>query len=135
MTRIIRSSQLTTCDTVDGGAAIRLDFKDESGQPVSVTLPFEQAQSVVMTLPNLLSDALRKQTQNDKARFVFNLGHWTLEGASKARAILTLRTEDGFEVSFAVPIEACPSIGRALNQEGATVSTSAHETRRPAGLH
>ena len=62
MTQRIISSGLITCGAVGDGSAIRLDFLDEAARPVSVEFPFAQAQSLVMTLPGLLSRALRLQT-------------------------------------------------------------------------
>ncbi len=118
MTRGIISGALTTCDTTEAGQAIRLDFLDEAGEPVSVAFPFRQAASVMMTLPRLLSKALRQQTQSDDSRYVFSLGRWSIESSEQPCLIMTLATDDGFEVSFGIPFETCRAMGWALKEEG-----------------
>ena len=59
---IINCSQLTTCNTLREGETVRLDFLDESHNAVSLLLPFESAESIAMTLPQLLTQAVRAQT-------------------------------------------------------------------------
>lgn len=114
MNRKIISTRLTTCDAVHDGSAVRLDFLDDAGRPVSVEFPFEQAQSLAMTLPALLSRALRRKMNDDASRFVFGLGRWSLESTDSEWVIMTLGTEDGFEVSFGVPYATCSAMGWAL---------------------
>jgi hypothetical protein len=114
----LRSSRLTTCRVAEDGADVRLEFVDQSGKSVAVELPFDQAEAVVMTLPRLLSRALRQRTGNDEARYVFSLGEWVVEGAKEHSCLIaTLKTENGFEVSFAMPLEACRSFGWTLQHE------------------
>ena len=117
MTRGIISGALTTCDTTEDGQTIRLDFLDEAGESVSVAFPFRQAASVMMTLPRLLSKALRQQTRSDTSRYVFSLGRWSIESSDQPCLIMTLATDDGFEVSFGIPFETCRAMGWALRQE------------------
>src|SRR5262245_43101628 len=115
----IVSRRLTTCNVTEDGKAIRLDFTERTGDPVSIELPFEQAESVVMTLPRLLSSAVRGQTGSADMRYVFWLGQWSLEPAMDQKClILTMRTPDGFEVAFGVPFEACQAMGWALKHDG-----------------
>jgi hypothetical protein len=134
MTRTIISSLLTTCSTVDDGQAIRLDFLDQAGLPASVQLPFRQAASVMMTLPRLLSTALRQQAHSDESRYVFPLGRWSIESADRECLIVTLTTEDGFEVSFSIPFATCRAMGWALRREtgGGTGSGTADDPAGPA---
>jgi hypothetical protein len=51
----VRSSHLTTCRVAQDGADVGLEFVDQSGRTVVLELPFDQAEVVVMTLPQLLS--------------------------------------------------------------------------------
>ena len=44
MSQTVSSSRLTTCKVVKEGRAIRLEFLDDGGQPVSVEFPFDQAE-------------------------------------------------------------------------------------------
>lgn len=121
----IISSGLTTCDSAEDGQTIRLDFLDEAGEPVSVAFPFRQAASVMMTLPRLLSKALRQQTRSDTSRYVFSLGRWSIESSDQPCLIMTLATDDGFEVSFGIPFETCRAMGWALKEEGRDASVGA----------
>jgi hypothetical protein len=112
------SSRLTTCSVVQEGHAIRLEFLNGQGQPVAVEFPFDQAESIVMTLPQMLSKALQRRTRSPSSRYVFTLGRWSIEGSDESSLIVTLATGDGFQVSFSVPFDACRAMGWALGHEG-----------------
>jgi len=117
--RKIVSSRLTTCEVDQGGEVIRLSFLDEAGAPVSIELPFEHAESIAMTLPRLLSNALKTRMNTAKARYVFPLGRWAVEDSDDTEClIVTLTTTDGFEASYGVPFQACRAIGWVLSREG-----------------
>jgi hypothetical protein len=45
----ISSSKLTTCSVANDGSKVRLEFLDQSGATVTLELPLEQAEVVVMT--------------------------------------------------------------------------------------
>jgi hypothetical protein len=114
----IRCSKLTTCNALDDGETVKLDLVDAGGNPVSLLLSFEQAESIAMTLPRLLTHAVKKQTRQDNSRYVFPLGQWLLEAIEDRHSfILTLRTVDGFEVSFRVPQDTCRALGWTLQHE------------------
>jgi hypothetical protein len=99
---IIHCSKLTTCQALDDGETIKLEFLDQSRNPISLLLSFEDAESIAMTLPRLLTRAVKAQTGKDNSRYVFALGRWLLEGVEDHQSlILTLATVDGFEVSRA----------------------------------
>src|SRR5262245_59009581 len=66
--RKIEIGQLTTCEVDSGGEAVRLGFVDEAGNPTSVGLSFEQAEAIAMTLPRLLSNALKMRMHSAGAR-------------------------------------------------------------------
>jgi hypothetical protein len=112
------SSRLTTCEVIENGDAVRLGFLDQAGKPASVEFPFDQAESIVMTLPKILSMALQLRMRDQAARFVFPLGRWSIESGDKEFLIANLMTNDGFQVSFAVPFDACKAIGWSLFHEG-----------------
>jgi hypothetical protein len=118
MSRKMTCSQLTTCSVVKDGRAIRLEFLDGEGQPVSVEFPFDQAESIVMTLPQMLSKALQRRTRSSSSRYAFSLGRWSIESSDEKSLIVTLATDDGFQVSFAIPSDACRAIGWALGHGG-----------------
>jgi hypothetical protein len=115
---IIHCTKLTTCDAVGNGETVKLDFIDDGGRPVSLRLAFEDAQSIVMTLPRLLTQAVKAQAGQDNVRYVFPLGEWLLEAIEHDRSlILTLKTADGFEVSFRIPADTCRVLGWTLQHE------------------
>lgn len=115
----IRSSKLTTCRVAPDGTIVGLEFLDQSGAAVTVEFPFDQAEAVVMTIPSLLARAVKRQTESEKARYVFDLKGWSIERAAEhACLIATFVTSHGFEVCFAIPHEACRSLGWNL-QSGA----------------
>jgi len=116
----ITSSRLSTCNVIDEGRAIRLDFVDPEGRSLSVEFPFEQAHAIIMTLPQMLSQALKRLTLDQTARYVFPLRRWSIESGDDKSLITTLATKDGFQVSFAIPFDACKAIGWALKNEGQT---------------
>jgi hypothetical protein len=70
-----------------------LNFVDETGESVCLEVSFEHAQSIAMTLPRILSCALRSISGSPQSRFVFPLGEWTLEvPEGREGLILTLAT-------------------------------------------
>jgi len=107
----INGHKLTTCGVTADGETVNIDLLDVAGRSVSVRLPLEQVGALAMTLPQLLTRALRGRTGSETAGFVFSLGGWRVEGAADGSTlIVTLKTEDGFEVSFGMPVEACKSL-------------------------
>jgi len=97
---------------------VKLEFLDQDGTPTSLLLSFEDAESIAMTLPRLLTQAVKAQTGQDNARYVFALGQWLLEGVEDRQSlILTLATVDGFDVSFRIPHAAGRALGWALQHE------------------
>jgi hypothetical protein len=131
---IINCSTLTTCHAVENGSTVMLEFIDEGGRSISLRLAFAHAQSIAMTLPRLLTQAVKAQTGQDTARYVFPLGEWILEAAEGDQSlILTLRTEDGFEASFRMPPAAGRSLGWSLQHEASSGDQRCHSADGPAG--
>jgi hypothetical protein len=131
---IINCSTLTTCHAVDNGETVMLEFVDEEGRSISVRLPFEHAQSIAMTLPRLLTQAVKAQTGQDSARYVFPLGQWILEEIEgNASVILTLKTEDGFEVSFRISPDTSKALGWSQQHETEQDAKTCRPGDAPAG--
>jgi len=108
----IISSNLTTCRVTDEGGTIELQLLDDSQRIVTLQLPFAQAETMVMTLPSLLASALRQQTGDQGARYVFGLGNWMLEVTKDGNSLITtLTTTDGFAACFGIPLGACQALG------------------------
>jgi hypothetical protein len=111
----IRSQRLTTCRVASDGSNVGLEFLDHSGAAVTLELPFEQAEAIVMTLPHLLARAIRHKTGDDSARYVFHLQGWSIESTKNQDCLITtLATTDGFEVCFGIPLEAGRSLAMSL---------------------
>jgi len=111
----IRCAALTACGITQEGHGVRLDLVDDEGRGVSVELSFEQAEAVAMTLPSLLTCALRALTGKESSRYIFSLDHWAVEQSNDCTGLLlTLATGGGFQVCFGVPAEACKGLGSVL---------------------
>src|SRR5215469_13285191 len=107
----ICSVKLTTCGVTQDGHTLWLNLIDDKGADVSLQLPFDQTQAIAMTLPSLLTQALRALTGKSTARYVFPLDNWFVETSRDCDGlILTLGTEGGFQVSFGISTGACRSL-------------------------
>ena len=108
------------------GDLFRLNFEGTDGQPASVTLPVECENSLLMTLPGLLEQALKTKYRDDSLKLVYPTGGWSLEAADgSAGFILTLNTVDGFKVSFALSPEDAQGLANSLGEaDAAPVPTS-----------
>ena len=113
----IDGSRLINCGVTSDGETVHLDLVDVVGKQVSLCLPFHQARTLTMTLPQLLTFALKAKTGDDSARYVFTLAQWRLEAAADSRLIITLGTPDGFEVSFCMTLQDCRDLARALRAD------------------
>jgi hypothetical protein len=112
----IRSSRLTTCTVAADGTNVELEFLDHSGTAVTVQLPLDQAEAVVMTLPHLLTRAVKQSTGSKDSRYVFDLDGWSIESTKDRDCLIaTLKTTEGFEVSFGIPFEDCQALAWHLH--------------------
>ena len=129
----ISSRRLTTCGVLRNGQVVHLDLVDHKGADISVELPFDQAQAIAMTLPNLLTSALQELTGKPTARYVFPLVNWLVERSDEhGGLLLTLATEDGFQVTFGVPVEGCKGLGMTL-ATGSLADNAADKTEDQIG--
>lgn len=111
----IESRELTTCKVAPDGRSVSLRFVDAGGQATAVNFPVEQLGAIAMTLPALIETALRRRYRDDSLRYAFPLDSWSCEPASDpATSIVTLRTADGFGVSFSLPRQQLTEIGEEL---------------------
>ncbi len=111
----IDSQSLTTCDVAQDGGTIRLGFIDSSGNPASIRLSLNDVGALAMTLPELLSKALRTRYGEQNLRYTYPLSSWTVERSSDpATAMVTLNTTDGFSVCFSMPSALQHEFGEAL---------------------
>ena len=113
----IRGSKLTTCEVWPDGSTLALSLLDQSGKPVTLELSLEQAEAVALTLPHLLSRAVKQRTGNDKSRYVFRVDEWAIETVEDHDSlIVTLTSGNGFSVSFEFSYAACQCIIRDFEE-------------------
>jgi hypothetical protein len=115
MAKEIEATCLTSFEIESDGARVRLNLQDSGGEAGSVVLPAQCINQLLMTLPEMARQALRAQTRNEALRLVFPTRSWTLERADvEGKAILTMRTDDGFEVSFVLDPPDITGLGEAI---------------------
>lgn len=100
---VVDISRLTTCKVNPDGSSVRLSGVNAGGEDFHLHVSVEQLGTLSMTLPHLLSEAIKARYRDPTLRYVFPLGGSAVEEATGGdAAILSLKTPDGFEVSFAV---------------------------------
>ena len=121
----IVSSKLDSCGVLEDGRVVRLSMLDQAGDSTFVEFPFDQAASVALTLPRLLTKALQMRSGSSDVRYVYPVARWSLELAQgESCLILRLETSDGFDVYFGVPFAMCNELGSALSKAGASAVES-----------
>jgi hypothetical protein len=86
-------------------------MQDEAGQPLSLHMPLECLNRLVMTLPGMVRQAVQQRHRDPTLRVVYPVAQFELELASDyATRILTLATPDGFSASFGLTKEQCQQI-------------------------
>lgn len=94
---------LTTSQVAPDGSVVRLGIEDIEGRPAAVILPSSCILQLLMTLPHLISMALKGKFNDESLRLVFPLADWDIEVAAGGQGlILNLKTPDGFAVAFSV---------------------------------
>jgi hypothetical protein len=98
---VIRGRQLTTFDVSPDGESVAIHVTDEQAQPATLVLPAECLHALMMTLPEMVRRSLHRRFHDETMRVVYPVGSWEVDGGPQAgTVIVTLRTPDGFQVSF-----------------------------------
>jgi hypothetical protein len=98
---VIRGRQLTTFDVSPDGESFAIHVTDEEAQPGTLVLPAECLSALLMTVPEMVRRSLHRRFHDDTMRVVYPVGSWEVEKSPQAgTVIVTLRTPDGFQVSF-----------------------------------
>jgi hypothetical protein len=106
--------KLTRFETADDGSSIKILVEDATGRPASLSFPIECLTSLIMTLPAMVTAAVQRQQKDPTLRVTFPLEQFEVELSPDFHTrILTLRTLDGFAVSFSLSEEQCRGIGCA----------------------
>ena len=99
----IKADAITTYEVTPDGMWFSLRFKLASGEVGAITLPTDCLKQLVMTMPCIAAEALRKQHGSGEMRLVYPLGDWSLSTTdADTHLILTLGTPDGFQIAFAI---------------------------------
>lgn len=117
--------ELAACDLTGDGRFFRLGFIGENGEPGFLSLPADCVKSLIMTLPRVMEQSQRLRYRDNSLRLVFRAHGLRVELASDlATFIVTLTTEDGFAVSFALDDQQIRSFSEALGQRDAAAATA-----------
>lgn len=107
----LRASGLTNFVVEPDGDSVAVGVLDEFGRPATFFLPFESLQALMLTLPEIVEQALRRKFDDARLRLVFPVDAWNLKKAGGSDLlILTLMTSDRFRVSFSVSREKLAAI-------------------------
>ena len=80
-----------------------------------ITLSFDEASGLAMTLPRLLTAALRRRFADKTMRHVYPVRGYRVECSSDQRhVLLTLSCGNGFDIVFGLDINMLPTFTRDL---------------------
>jgi hypothetical protein len=100
---VINGIALTNLAVAADGTAVSIDVTDGNSIPGSLVLSVDALQSLIMSLPRAMQQALQLRYCDPSLRLVYPLGNWRLEASTQpGKLLLTLATGEGFEVTFAV---------------------------------
>ncbi len=105
---------LTTYAVSEDGESVALRLEDAAGAEQSLRFPVSELGNLVMTLPGMIETALRLQYRDAAFRFAYPVGSWSVEEAEAGALILTLRTVDGFGVSFSMARGNAERLGNSI---------------------
>ena len=107
--------ELTTYRISEDGQTVTLRFRDGAGVETSLCVPVATLGNLVMTLPGVIEAALQRQYQDASFRYAYPVGSWSVEEAVDPGAVIvTLRTTDGFGVSFSMGRGNAEKLGRSM---------------------
>ncbi len=117
MDNIIRGERLTNFEISLDGSRFCMNVADASGCAGGISLPAECLIPLVMTLPEIASQALKRRFNDDSMRIVYPLGTVHVEASQVEEiTILTLCTHDGFSISFGFSADDLVRLERAVRE-------------------
>lgn len=124
----IAVKELTTYAISDDGKTVILNLVDDTGAATALRFQIPDLGNLSMTLPSLIEAALRRQQSDTSFRYTYPIGSWAIEQSTDpCSLIVTLRTLDGFGVSFAMPRGHVFQLAQALAEADArSVRVLAH---------
>ncbi|HMN81821.1 MAG TPA: hypothetical protein PKA20_18120 [Burkholderiaceae bacterium] len=124
---VLKVDALTTYSVADDGSRFRLNVRDVDGRTTGVELPFDSLRVLMMTLPRIQRTALIERSGQPGLRIAYPLGNWSLERSDDGGLLLTIATEDGFEVCFRLATADADELAAALF-EGAGLPAASGRT-------
>lgn len=104
-----------SCAVSPEGDKIVIALHGKAGEPQEVTLSFDEASALAMTLPRLLTMAMSRRFSDASMRHVYPVRGYTVECASDQRhVLLTFSCGGGFDVVFGLDVRMVPSLTRDL---------------------
>jgi len=114
----IHAKCLTTFSVAADGASIAIGVADQEGQAGALVLPADCLRALMMTVPEMMRRALRLQHGDPTLRLVYSLAEWEIEQSTQLETfIVTLRTSDGFHVSFGMTANDLREMGEAFSRK------------------
>jgi len=106
---------LTGCRVASNGSGAELAFADANGALVTLALPRKGVAALIMTLPEVMDELLRRASDNPTLKLAFPVADWRLEiGSDGESVLLTLETPHRFRVTFALGTEFARRIAHEL---------------------
>ncbi|PZP54083.1 MAG: hypothetical protein DI595_01205 [Agrobacterium fabrum] len=97
------------------GDKIIIALHSKEGTPQEITLSFDEASALAMTLPRLLTMAMSKRFSDPSLRHVYPVHDYTVECASDQRhVLLTLSCGGGFDIVFGIDVNMVTPLARDL---------------------
>jgi hypothetical protein len=115
----------TTFDVASDGTSFRMNFICQDGGQVSLSLPTECLHGFMMTLPQMMRQALRARGDNESLRLVYPVDNLRIEQSSEPNTVIvTLTTMDGFEASYGLTRQQMTdfeAVADAVEREGGDI--------------
>ena len=103
---VIHGQRLTSFAMAPDGESVAINVTDDEGSPAALVLPTDCLNELLMTLPEMVRRSLQARFHDQSIRVVYPVGSWTVDRSiGPGRVVVTLRTPDGFAVSFGIPAE------------------------------
>lgn len=116
---------LTTYRISEDGESASLRIVDAAGEERALRFGIDDLGNLLMTLPALIETALQRRYRDAAFRFAYPIGSWSIEeAADPGSLIVTLRTRDGFGVSFSMGRGNAEKLGSCLTPDAARPSVA-----------
>jgi hypothetical protein len=127
---IVRAKHLTSFSVAADGSSVSLGVTDEEERAGALVLPTACLKQLMMTLPEMMRRALQLQHDDPSLRLVYRAAGWEVERSTVPETfIVTLRTVDGFHVSFALTAADLSDMANATHRPTLDVDRRPPEPR------